>query len=320
MQEQDRALKASYVNGLSYLHQDYVNLPDKLACSIFLKPDKFLTDMQNGIHFISGLPRSGSTLLAGILRQNPRFHAGMTTPVGAMYLALEGAMSRRNEGAVFINEVQRRDVLKGLFASYYDAIEKDKVVFDTNRIWCTKLPALTQLFPNARVICCVRDVPWIMDSFERLVRKNAFELSGIFGFEPGSTVYTRVNRLATSDGVVGYALDALKEGFFGEQAMRLVLLEYEALVRAPKSALELLYGFLGEPPFEHDFDNVEYQADDFDLALGTPGLHTVRRKVEWIERQSVLPPELFLRFTNDMFWRLPEASVRQVPIIRYQTA
>jgi len=32
-------------------------------------------------HFISGLPRSGSTLLSAILRQNPRFYAGMTSPV-----------------------------------------------------------------------------------------------------------------------------------------------------------------------------------------------------------------------------------------------
>ena len=40
--------------------------------------------MQNGIHFISGLPRWGSTLLAAILRLNPRLHAGMTSPVGAM--------------------------------------------------------------------------------------------------------------------------------------------------------------------------------------------------------------------------------------------
>ncbi|MFB8797203.1 MAG: sulfotransferase [Microcoleus sp.] len=32
-------------------------------------------------HFISGLPRSGSTLLAALLRQNPRFHAAMTSPV-----------------------------------------------------------------------------------------------------------------------------------------------------------------------------------------------------------------------------------------------
>ena len=52
--------------------------------------------MQHGIHFISGLPRSGSTLLAAILRQNPRFHAGMTSPVGAMYMALERSMSRQN--------------------------------------------------------------------------------------------------------------------------------------------------------------------------------------------------------------------------------
>src|SRR5882757_8950834 len=112
--------------------------------------------MDNGIHFIAGLPRSGSTLLAGILRQNPRYHAGMTSPVGAMYMALETAMSRRNEAAVFIDDVQRRAVLKGLFANYYEATHQSRLVFDTNRVWTTKLPALVQLFPSARVICCVR--------------------------------------------------------------------------------------------------------------------------------------------------------------------
>jgi len=265
--------------------------------------------MDNGIHFIAGLPRSGSTLLAGILKQNPRFHAGMTSPVGAMYMALEGAMSRRNEAAVFIEDEQRRDVLKGLFANYYAGIHKEKLVFDTNRAWCTKLPALTQLFPQARVICCVRDVSWIMDSIERLVRRNAFELSGMFGFEPGNTVFNRINRIASGDGMVGYALDALKEAFFSEQAEKLILVEYQALTRAPESTLKLIYAQLGEPPFKHDFDNVEYTAN---------GLHTVRRKVEWIERDSVLPPELFRRFTNDMFWRIPEANIRRVPIIRFE--
>jgi sulfotransferase len=274
--------------------------------------------MQNGIHFIAGLPRSGSTLLAAILRQNPRFHAGMTSPVGAMYMALEGAMSRRSEAAVFIDDDQRRHVLSGLFSSYYHAIHEHKVVFDTNRAWCTKLPAITQLFPQARIICCVRDISWIMDSIESLVRKNAFELSGMFGFEPGNTVYTRINRIAMSDGMVGYALDALKEAFFSEHASKLILLEYRALARAPAQAMELLYRMLGEEPFEHDFDNVEYAAEDFDLALGSRGLHTVRKKVEWIDRPSVLPPELFNRFTGDAFWRAPEANIHQVPIIRYQ--
>ncbi|HTV51014.1 MAG TPA: hypothetical protein VME21_07495, partial [Steroidobacteraceae bacterium] len=65
----------------------------------------------------------------------------------------------------------------------------------------------------------------------------------------------------------------------------------------------------------HDFDNVEYEADEFDLALGTPRLHTVRRKVSWIERVSVLPPELFNRFVNDAFWALPELNTRKVRVI-----
>ena len=273
--------------------------------------------MDNGIHFISGLPRAGSTLLAGILRQNPRFQAGMTSPVGAMYMALETAMSRRNETAVFTAEAQRRAVLKGLFSNYYETAHPRKVVFDTNRAWCTKLPALVQLFPGARVICCVRNIGWIMDSIERLVRRNAFELSGMFGFEPGSTVYSRVNRLASGDGLVGYALDALREGFFGEEASKLILIEYQALTRAPEDTMRLLYDMLGEQYFDHDFNNVEYDADDFDAALGARGLHTVRRKVEWVDRRSVLPPGLFERFAGDMFWRVPEANVRGVPIIHF---
>ena len=274
--------------------------------------------MPHRLHFISGLPRSGSTLLAALLRQNPRFHAGMTSPVGALYMALEGALSRRNEAAVFIDETHRHDVLRGLFESYYRRLLPEKLVFDTNRAWCAKLPALTRLFPEARVICCVRAIPWIMDSVERLVRRNAFELSGMFGYEAGGTVFTRVNRLAAGDGMVGFALDALKEGFYGEQANRLILVEYQALTRAPGETMRLLYDQLGEPHFAHDFEYVEYEADAFDLSLGTPGLHQVRRKVEWTERESVLPPELFNRFQNDAFWRVAENNLHDVPVIGYR--
>lgn len=271
--------------------------------------------MQHGIHFISGLPRSGSTLLAGILRQNPRFHAGMSSPVSAMYMALEKSMSRRNESAVFIDPVQRRDVLTGLFSNYYREIQTTKVVFDTNRLWCAKLPALTQLFPQARVICCVRDVNWIMDSIERLVRRNAFEPSGMFGYEAGGTVFSRIMAVASSEGLVGYALDALKDGFFGEQASSMILVEYDALVSNPRRTLAAIYEFIGQPWFEHDFDNVEYDAEEFDLALGAPGLHTIRRKVEFVPRQTVLPPQLFHRFDDDMFWRNPGSNRHNVRII-----
>jgi sulfotransferase len=73
---------------------------------------------------------------------------------------------------------------------------------------------------------------------------------------------------------------------------------------------------LGLPRFQHDFENVDYQAEDFDLALGARGLHTVRRRVEWVERETILPPELFARFSGDMFWRSEAVAARKVPVIR----
>ncbi len=271
--------------------------------------------MKNGIHFISGLPRSGSTLLAGILRQNPRFHAGMTSPVGGIYMAMQSAVSRRNEASAFITDDQKRALLRGVFSSYYAEIGEAKLVFDTNRVWCTKMPQIAEHFPNAKVIGCVRDVRWIMDSIERLVRRNPLELSGMFGFDAGGTVYTRVNRLAASDGLVGFALDALREAAFGEHANRLILVDYEALTRQPRRTLARLYDFLDEPGFAHDFDDVEYAADEFDMALGTPGLHTVRRKVEYVERVTVLPPGLFQRFGGDAFWADPGTNIHGVPVV-----
>jgi len=36
-------------------------------------------------HVISGRPQAGSTLTAAILRQNPHFHAGMSSPVASLF-------------------------------------------------------------------------------------------------------------------------------------------------------------------------------------------------------------------------------------------
>src|ERR1700761_7316908 len=89
--------------------------------------------MDQGLHFISGLPRSGSTLLSAILRQNPRFQAGMTGPVGSLVEAMLRSMSMSNETAIFISDAQREALLRAIFAAFYAEIPPGHVVFDTNR-------------------------------------------------------------------------------------------------------------------------------------------------------------------------------------------
>ncbi len=272
--------------------------------------------MDNGLHFISGLPRSGSTLLAALLRQNPRVHAAMTSPVGSLFTALLREMSQGNETAVFLDDARRATLLRGLFEGYYRDVHPDRLVFDTNRLWASKLPPLTALYPEARMVCCVRHVPWVLDSIERLVRRNRFELSKIFNFEPGGTVYSRIEGLGGGNGMVGFAWNALREAYFGEEADRLLLVQYETLTATPQLALDAVYDFIGAPRFTHDPDAVEYaEAAEFDARLGTPGLHAVGRRVQPRTRATILPPDLFRRFEQDSFWRDPALNLRGVRVV-----
>src|SRR4051812_16564093 len=207
--------------------------------SIRLKQDT--ANVQNGIHFIAGLPRSGSTLLAALLRQNPRFHAGMTSPVGSLFSAMLRQMCQENEAAVFIDDDQRARLLRACFEAYYADVHPEKLVFDTNRIWNTKLPALIELFPDLRMICCVRNPAWIIDSVERLTRRNKFEPSKIFNFAPGGTVYSRAEGLSSTAGMFGFALNGLREAVYGEQSEQLLLVRYETLTTNPLGTLAAIY-------------------------------------------------------------------------------
>jgi sulfotransferase len=266
------------------------------------------------MHFISGLPRSGSTLLSALLRQNPRFQAGMSGPLSGLFGALLSEMSARNELSVFIDDDQRELILHGLFDNFY-AHSPAEVIFDTSRSWCARMPVLARLFPDAKVIACVRELPWVVDSIERLVQRNVFSPSAIFNYSPGGTVYSRANGVVAPDGMVGAPYDALKQACYGTQRDQLLLVQYETLTADPATTMRSIYDFIGEPYFEHDFDHVDYDVTEFDERAGTPGLHTVRSIVKAEPRETLLPPDLFRRFVDDAFWRDPQRTPAGLRIV-----
>jgi sulfotransferase len=164
----------------------------------------------------------------------------------------------------------------------------------------------------------VRNVAWVMDSLERVYRANPFENTKLFADDAErNTVHSRVETLAQRNRLVGFAWSALKEAYYGEQADSLLLVEYDLLVQAPERVLRLVYEFIDEPWFEHDFDRVEYDAPEFDQALGVSGLHRVRSKVALESRRTILPPDLFEQYSKLSFWHDTAASAAHV--IRAQT-
>lgn len=266
-------------------------------------------------HFISGLPRSGSTLLSAILKQNPKFFASMSGPAYGMLENLKKEMGSSNEYSVFISDAQRKRIFRSILDAYYGEEFEASVIFDTSRGWCAQMPLLQNIAPNAKVIACVRDVSWIVDSFERFAHNNPFKASALFNSIAHDTVYHRVDQLSNGSGAVGYSYNALKQAFYGEYTQNLLLVQYESLTSHPHEVMRKIYAFIGEAPFMHDFSNLEFSSDVFDEKMHTPGLHKVRKNLEHIQRQSILPPDIFRRFQEDAFWRNPSLNTRNVEII-----
>jgi hypothetical protein len=69
--------------------------------------------MQAKLHFIAGLPRSGSTLLVALLRQNPRFHARISSPLCPLFTQLVAGMA--GEASALVTDAQRERILRGLW-------------------------------------------------------------------------------------------------------------------------------------------------------------------------------------------------------------
>jgi sulfotransferase len=267
-------------------------------------------------HFISGLPRAGTTLLAAILNQNPRFRAGMTSPLADIMGVVMSEASSKNDFSFDVSDEQRVALLRGLVENFYSVEAGANVVFDTSRLWCSRMQLLNVLFPGVKVIACVRQLAWVLDSMERLVRRQPVSVSKVFRFDTNTTVYSRVEALTDPRGMVGFAYQATKEAFYGPHAQdHLLMLTYESLVSDPAAAVRAVYQFLDEPWFEHDFDHIQYNADEFDARVGMPGLHSVRPKVELIERQPILPRDIFGRFANEAFWMEPKNNNNQVRIV-----
>lgn len=250
------------------------------------------------VHFVTGLPRSGSTMLAAILRQNPDIEAGMSTGVcGAISSFIE--IASQGEMNKLINLETRNSVARSMFEAFMDAHE-EPVVFDTSRQWTAMMDLGLFFRSDAKFIATVRNPGWVMDSLERKIQSNPTDRSKLMSRQV--TQKTRAQNAFSSNGIVGNAIENLSSALFSEHAERLLVLDYDFLCAQPEVALKEIYSFCDLPAFDHDFGNLDYKAEQFDELLSTPNLHTVSGPVEVKERTSILPPALFASLQQYDVW------------------
>lgn len=264
-------------------------------------------------HFISGLPRAGSTLLGGLLRQNPRFKAGISSGLAELVIVLLRGMSFVDY-SLAVSDEQRKATIRSVIEGYYSTFGQYELIFDTNRAWCNLAGVLAELFPEARIICCVRSPAWALDSFEQLIQRNVFVIPKVFGTDAWQNVYTRAEAMMSSTGTIGSSIEALRQAWFGPLADRLIVVRYDSLVERPAESMARLYDAMGETRYSHDFDHVEHDEPELDNRLGLPGLHRVKGPILARRRNTILPPDLFHKFDHS-FWNAADENPQGVLVL-----
>ena len=241
------------------------------------------------IFFNSSMPRSGSTLMQNILGQNKDVHV---TPTDGFLELIYGARVNFTNNDEFKAQDSTqmlaawrgfcREGLKGYCAGLSDKPHT-----------CIKSRGIGEQFnwfkafmgEDPKLIVMVRNLKSILASMEKLHRANPEQAQQIQNPSEmrGLTTDSRVQQWLSGP-PVGLALQRLQQMKAQGTAAKCLVLRFEDLAKFPQAVMEKVYGYLGLPAVQHDFENVEQLTVEDDAVYGmAPGLHVVRQKVEWRE-------------------------------------
>jgi len=260
--------------------------------------------------FLSGLPRSGSTLLANILAQNPRFHASATSGILDVIFGVRNHWDNLPQFQAMPDRIAcesaKLRVLGGILESYYSDTSAP-VIIDKSRSWLAHLElAEAILGVQAKVLVPVRDVREVLSSFERLWRKASAsrqvpqEAKYYVEFQ---TIEGRCAVWAQGDQPLGLACNRLRDAQLRGFRDRLCFVPFEALTTEPEATLARIYAFLDEEPFAHDFDHVVQVTQEDDRIHGFPDLHRIRPQVQPVPvTWPTILGEAAAPYANARFW------------------
>lgn len=251
-------------------------------------------------HFLTGLPRSGSTVLSSILNQNPDVFVTPTSPM--LNIAVKMQAAWREDPTVKANYYaeQINDLTKAILPAFWKH-RPEPIIIDKGRGWAKNMPNASSLFgKKIKAVSVERDLPSIMASWLTLIRKqnNCFVDKVL---EQRGYAITDENRMGEM------WFNMVKDCMEGAAQIRkeapdqIIIVKYDDLILKPKETLSKIESFLELPKFEYDFEHIENDTVDDDLtAWGFDGLHTIRPKLEKISKDAreVLGDKLYKKFVE----------------------
>lgn len=248
------------------------------------------------IYFLSGLPRSGSTVLAAILSQHPSLHTTSTsnlldTLVGTLR-AWSNSLNTRAQTDQLKEEEKIQNILKNICETQYANVNKS-IIIDKARGWAddTNIRTMSKVFGyKPKIIATVRNVEDCAASFVRIAKPKDLD------------------HFLLKDDLIKHLKESyqtFEKGFvFAPECFLIV--DYDDLMNDPKKELKRVHEFLKIPDFEYDLnaiDGTNLQERDEEI-WEVKGLHDIQPKLGYQHKQDSkeVLKHRYYDFVQPRFW------------------
>lgn len=257
------------------------------------------------LNLISGLPRSGSTLLCNLLNSNPKFHSTPTSGVLDVVKNIRSTFShnpsfKTQNRLALMDDMQHG--LKGFLEGYFHDKE---VVFDKCRGWSNNIQLLDTILGNTdtKIIWTYRNPVDVVNSIEAQYQKtilleNVDESGAPHAF---MTLDRRIGTYMGDGGLISHPVEILRDAIEMGYGDRIFFLSYYDLCNNTQQVMDLLHDFMGEERYEYDTKNLKQTVHEFDGLYNYKFMHKIKEgEIKHSETKMVLPQK-YIDIVNERY-------------------
>jgi hypothetical protein len=238
-------------------------------------------------YFLTGLPRSGNTLLGSIINQNNNIsltaNTILTDVLYQLHLLTDCEILRN-----FPDKKSFNNIIKNVFDNYYKHWKAEFII--DRGLWGTpaNLELLKSIIKKPKFIILYRPVLECLASFIKIEKPNNVE--------------ARCYQLMDSNGMIGKSLWSVKNII--KEKEDYIRINYSDLINKPLDQINKIYKFLNIDNYNHTFKNLnDFSTNNIkydDSVLNAP-LHKIRTdkiKLNKYNIKDYLPANIIKRYSN----------------------
>jgi sulfotransferase len=236
--------------------------------------------------YLSGLQRSGNTLLSALLNQHPKIYSSHLSPVLDYAFSVSQNFSDNSADPKYIESEKSKNTIKRIFDSYHKDIKKP-IVFDRHKLWCTyeSVDFIKKFInPKPKIIVTVRNPFEITESAIKVGSDYLDKKMTDEGFlwDSGLSMNdNRANYLLGENGFLSQIRSFLYVSSLPENKDIFHVVRYNNLISNTQDVMDKIYKFFEIDLFRNDLNNIKLEEKKNDEALGLPkDLHKVYSKIE----------------------------------------